>query len=299
MYNQMISSYSDEVNHLFTTGSVPLPLDTDLSSLSAENSPVQPPELTTPLVPFHDLGGDTAAGSSSKVDTKVRIRLNSSIAHQHQQYQHHHSEDNDTILLPMNLPPPSDVSVEFSDSEAWSQEEDRILRQAVAEHGTKKWSNISAHLTGRTAKACKDRWNASFDPKPRKERWSKEEDLIMIHEQARVGNSWNEIAGSIPGRTSNAVKNHWNSSVRRKLEKLGITLAELHEKVRNKEDLSDILDKIHSVDASIPKKSSENVPAQRIIKKRKIQDAEDEDFGDDSSDFEIDLRVQGKAIRMM
>ncbi|KAL9253375.1 Transcription factor WER-like protein [Drosera capensis] len=100
----------------------------------------------------------------------------------------------------------------------WSEDEDKILSEYIKVHGHGHWNTV-AKKSGlkRCGKSCRLRWMNCLSPGVNRDKFTDEEVDLILRLHKLLGNRWALIAGRVPGRTDNQVKNYWNTHLSKKL----------------------------------------------------------------------------------
>uniref|UniRef100_A0ACD5U1Z9 Uncharacterized protein n=1 Tax=Avena sativa TaxID=4498 RepID=A0ACD5U1Z9_AVESA len=112
---------------------------------------------------------------------------------------------------------------EHTNKGAWTKEEDQRLIAYIRANGEGCWRSLpkSAGLL-RCGKSCRLRWMNYLRPDLKRGNFTDDEDELIIRLHGILGNKWSLIAGQLPGRTDNEIKNYWNTHIKRKLLSRGM-----------------------------------------------------------------------------
>ncbi|KAK2975978.1 hypothetical protein RJ640_013009 [Escallonia rubra] len=112
---------------------------------------------------------------------------------------------------------------------AWTAAEDRILTDYIKLHGEGRWTNLPKRAgelsqtfmcLKRCGKSCRLRWLNYLRPDIKRGNISFDEEDLIIRLHKLLGNRWSLIAGRLPGRTDNEIKNYWNTTIAKKANDL-------------------------------------------------------------------------------
>ncbi|KAF8107374.1 hypothetical protein N665_0122s0019 [Sinapis alba] len=102
---------------------------------------------------------------------------------------------------------------------SWTAEEDSLLRRCIDKYGEGKWHQVPLRAgLNRCRKSCRLRWLNYLKPTIKRGKLSSDEVDLLLRLHKLLGNRWSLIAGRLPGRTANDIKNYWNTHLSKKHE---------------------------------------------------------------------------------
>ncbi|XP_009798979.1 transcription factor MYB48-like [Nicotiana sylvestris] len=101
----------------------------------------------------------------------------------------------------------------------WTEQEDVQLVFYVKMFGDGRWDFL-AKVSGlkRTGKSCRLRWVNYLNPALKRGKMTPQEEHLVLQLHSKYGNRWSKIAGKLPGRTDNEIKNYWRTHMRKQAQ---------------------------------------------------------------------------------
>nr|AIC32298.1 anthocyanin-activating R2R3 MYB transcription factor [Erythranthe lewisii] len=96
---------------------------------------------------------------------------------------------------------------------AWTKAEDNLLRKCIENYGEgRKWHLVPLRAgLNRCRKSCRLRWLNYLSPSVKRGIFNDDEVDLIVRLHKLLGNRWSLIAGRVPGRTGNDIKNFWKT----------------------------------------------------------------------------------------
>jgi hypothetical protein len=91
----------------------------------------------------------------------------------------------------------------------FTPDEDNRLRNLVNQFGSNAWSDISAGMSGRTVRQCRDRWFHYLSRSINQIPWTIDEDAMLIEKIGEFGLKWTQLMTFFPNRTDLDLKQRW------------------------------------------------------------------------------------------
>ncbi|KAM7471856.1 hypothetical protein LguiA_010039 [Lonicera macranthoides] len=153
-------------------------------------------------------------------------------------------------------------------------EEDRKLAEAIEVHGAKRWKIIATKAgLKRCGKSCRLRWMNYLRPNIKRGNISDQEEDLILRLHKLLGNRWSLIAGRLPGRTDNEIKNYWNSHLSKKMNQ------------KDKQSESSKREGSTSLRRKVTEKASEEVRDNEDNSINNTNGGQDENFSFNVDDF--------------
>ncbi|KAK9719610.1 Myblike DNAbinding domain-containing protein [Basidiobolus ranarum] len=100
----------------------------------------------------------------------------------------------------------------------WTEEEDLSLLDGVEKYG-RDWERIVKDIPGRSSRHALLRYDKFLNPNTSRDKWSPEEDDLLLKGCQKYGRSWTKISESIPSRTPFQLQARYDAHVNPKITK--------------------------------------------------------------------------------